>query len=178
MTSLIVGLVAFVLLWFVVAPVLTLLHELGHAAAALMLTRRPVTVILGDCRHRPDLAHVRGAWGRLAFRARLPSGWVGFCDRDDQALSSRRAATIVLSGPAASLALALELSVVANGLRDAPPLVQTVSVWAAFGALLQFLATIVPWRYPRWWGGGAYGGIASDGLWAWRLLREGGAADA
>jgi hypothetical protein len=38
---------AFGLFWLVTAPVLTLLHELGHAAVALAFTRGPVDVWSG-----------------------------------------------------------------------------------------------------------------------------------
>ena len=36
-----------VLFWLVTTPILTLLHELGHGAVALFVTRGPVTVWLG-----------------------------------------------------------------------------------------------------------------------------------
>jgi membrane-associated protease RseP (regulator of RpoE activity) len=88
---------------FVVRPVSTLLHELGHAAAAVWLGGRAAHVIVG-----------RGPWTNLVVgRVRvsfslLPTRGVrmsGLCRYDASGLPWRSLAWIALAGPAATLSV-------------------------------------------------------------------------
>jgi hypothetical protein len=65
--------VAIVVVWSAGLPVLTLLHKLGHAVAALALTRSPVHVRVGA---EPPL--LRLAVGRLTLALHPWRGWIGF----------------------------------------------------------------------------------------------------
>jgi hypothetical protein len=155
--------------WLVVIPLLTLLHELGHAGMALLLSGSSVTVVLGDYH---QIESVSRQWqfqaGRLRCVLQPFSGFSGFFlwSREDAPRLSRIA--VNLAGPLTSLLVgllawwlialsALEsfwLSQIVAGIRTA--------------ALLQFLGTIAPLRYPGWMG--AYRGHPSDGLRVYHLL--------
>jgi uncharacterized oligopeptide transporter (OPT) family protein len=149
------------LAWLVVAPVYTLLHELGHAVVALLLTDGPVDVQLGQ----------RGwkRWkkrGRLMIVVYLGSGalWgVTLCGRWNSIPRMRRF-WICLGGPAASLlvtALLVRLAIMADWARPWPMLVAA--------GLVQLLITIIPWHHPRWTG--VMKGLPGDVLKAWHLVR-------
>lgn len=155
------------LLWLIIAPGQTLLHELGHAAAALLLSDAPVTVVLGDYRqHESNPRKVDMQTGRLRYVLQPLSGFTGFYiwSRDE---SSRRTRIIVnLAGPVTSLLIALLLWYLDTALQvDA---LSPLLYWSGILAFWQFVFTILPIRYPRWMG--AYQGRISDGRRVYRLL--------
>jgi hypothetical protein len=149
------------LAWLVVAPVYTLLHELGHAAAALFLTDGPVDVQLGQWGWKRWRK-----WGRLTIVVYLGPGalWgVTLCGRWN-AIPRNRKFWICLGGPAASLlvtGLLVRLAIIADWAHPWPMLVAA--------GLVQLLVTIIPWRHPRWMG--VMKGLPGDVLKAWRLVR-------
>lgn len=151
--------------WLFVVPALTLGHELGHAAAVLVLTEADATVIVGGERWGWE-------WGHLGFRFD-PGGWrrwlYGFCRYGALPDGAIRAVAVHLAGPAAT-AGALSVLAVAVSLTDGR--------WVRFGlyaalwnALLTLVVTVVPMRYTDSWG--EYAGHPSDGLQAWRALTDG-----
>ena len=153
------------LFWLVGIPLITLIHELSHAAAALLLTNNPVRVGLGS-----GPPQIEQRVGRLTLQIRLFSGAFGFCFwRVDHALVGRRV-WILLGGPLASLLMVVAFSLAAYFLRDGNVFLQAVCSWTAFGALLQLIFTALPIRYPAFWG--AYVGMASDGLRIRQLLQN------
>lgn len=160
---------AFALYWLVTAQVLTLLHELGHAAVALTLTRGTVDVWSGSPPSR-----LRIALGRLRFHLRPFGGPVGFygCDGEfgcgKAGLSRTRQAAIIAAGPATSLLLAVGCFGLGASLDSAAGLLETSVALAGFGALFQTAVTALPMRYPSSWG--AYAGIESDGARLRRAL--------
>lgn len=81
---------------------LTLIHELGHAVAAVALTGQRVTVVIG---REPSV--VRFALGRIDVRWD-PKGYVAHC-RLALGVSAPRLLVLALAGPAASIALAAVL---------------------------------------------------------------------
>jgi hypothetical protein len=151
--------------WGVSWP-LTFLHELGHAGAVLALTGRRVTIRMGTSERRR-------AWtlGRLTLDVGTDYGWVGFYRWWGPPVSRLREAAIILAGPAASLVATVGLGAGAFAAREGPVVLQAALSGATAASLLQFAVTLVPMRYPSWWRG--YAGLASDGLRAWRLLRDG-----
>ena len=152
-------------LWAVVFPVFTFLHECGHALMALALTDRNVTILLGGGRNS-----LRWQWGRL----RVAIGWwftgfVGFARYDQEQIPSHHILYITLAGPFVSLLLAVlfwNLGSTWSGSGWFERVMETF----AYSAFAQFLFTILPLRYPRWLG--AYGGRTSDGWRALQLLRK------
>jgi hypothetical protein len=127
------------------APLLLLLHELGHALAALALTDGAVKIGFG-----------RG-------------GVFGYCLYEPETLRSARAEVwIVAAGPAVSLAAAGVLWAMAwpEGLRHEAEFAAKVLMAGALTASAGFVASAVPMRY-----GAGLGGGESDGRAIWRILR-------
>jgi hypothetical protein len=178
----------FLLLWFpfhffLLAPVLTLIHELGHAIPALALTDHDVSVSLGRVpRENLETARPTLRVGRLLLffspsLTRPMWGFTGSCEfhDDDQSLSRLRKALILLGGPIASLATLMALAI---GLVLLPGIhLLKLFAYAACGAaLVGVVITLVPVTYPRWMFD--YGGLPSDGLQVMRLLASRGLDDA
>lgn len=151
--------------WGVSWP-LTFLHELGHAGAVLALTGRRVTIRMGTSERRKVQP-----LGRLTLDIGTDYGWVGLYRWQGPPASRLREAAILLAGPATSLVATVGLGVGASAAREGPVVLQVALGAATAASLFQFAVTVVPIRYPRWWRG--YAGLASDGLRAWWLLRDG-----
>ncbi len=170
MTAVLTFMLVFVVLWLIVSPLLTLLHELGHAVAALLLSTGPMTISLGDCLGRPEQAHVRFRMGWLTVQAKLPTGVAGFYTLENwSTVGHQRLVAIILAGPLTSLLLTIVLGGGAWVVRDGPAFSSAVLFWSAVGAASLFGFTIVPWHYPSFWG--PYVGRPSDGQQALELLR-------
>lgn len=151
--------------WFFIAPILGLFHEIGHALIALSLTPSKVSIVMGT--RDIEKAHLRLRFGRLTVGFRLGL-WIpaGLCISEADPASVRGRARVSLGGPLASLMLLLLSSVLAywdSGVWE--------KFWEATAslALWGFLFTIVPMRYPHWWG--PVGGNPSDELHVWQILR-------
>ena len=129
------GIWAWLLALAVLAPLVTALHEVGHALAARTLVAGDVLVVDGDER-RPGLRFEVGGIGFFVSPFVNPVGRAGYC-RYGERTSAREAAGIALAGPAATLAgLAAALLVVGHVHGAVREL-----VWMA--VLLQAVATIL-----------------------------------
>ncbi|HHZ07121.1 MAG TPA: M50 family metallopeptidase [Clostridiales bacterium] len=150
----------------VVAPLLTLIHELGHAGAALALVpQHDVTIRIG---RDPKISlYKRGRLHILVHPLGGCEGHYGWgAARVEVATSS--AIWIALAGPLASLVMALVCAGLKNALGEGPSLARTLVNASMYYNMLQFAATIIPVKYPTWWFG--YAGRWSDGLLAWHCL--------
>jgi hypothetical protein len=150
--------------WLFIVPGLTLFHELGHALMAIMLTGQRVTVQLG---RRPGVFQF--SCGKIDFHLRPSILPVSFYEMSDwQRATRQQLAWIALAGPLTSLllmVLAMGFAMAAEGLDQTA---YFLASGTALLALLQFLFSMVPVRYPRWLG--AYAGHWSDGYRGWYLL--------
>lgn len=155
----------FLAIWYIGGPVVTTLHEFGHAAAALMLTKGDVRVWIGSGQKGP-----RWRLGRLYLSLTYQPGFTGFY-RCAHAPSRAARATIQGAGPLTSFIIAAAV-LGAGELTGATGhwLGESVVIVFAYAAIGQFLATATPWRYPRGWG--EYAGQASDGLRFLHTLRS------
>jgi hypothetical protein len=152
-----VGLAAYATGYLVGGPPLTLLHELGHAVTAALLTRSRVTVSQGL-----QPSPFRFSVWRLDFRLRplvgFRSAWFGFYEYDANGIPPARRAVIAAAGPATSLLAFVGLSLLARSLSYPA----SWFVWsAAIGAAVQLLVTALPMQYGRLFG--PYNGRNSDG---------------
>lgn len=150
--------------YFVAGPVLTLVHELGHALP-LALAGHPATVHVGSP-ERP--ARLSFSLGEAEVRLRYSPGFSGLCRYEEppSGFSAEGALLVALGGPAASALVALLCGLVA---RLSPGLL----AWALLGAIsvaafLQVFFALLPVRYPKWLG--ASDGRPSDGLRALRAM--------
>jgi hypothetical protein len=139
-------------------PMVTLAHELGHAAAGLKFTKNPVLVRVG----RADAA-VKLWIGRLLI-VFSPFGAGGFC-RTQGRVTRQQALMRVLAGPAVNLLLAPLLWLAGQAASDAArPVLFTL---AALNGLA--LLNLIPHR-TQW--NPITKGLPSDGLQALCLLRN------
>lgn len=151
--------IAALILLFLIIPLLTLIHEAGHALAGLAVGARHVTIQLGG---QKEPVWSRN-WGRvrLSLMSWAPL-WVGFAKMDDvPPITPRQRALVSLAGPITSLMLVILLALTAFFTRlDSSYLVRALTQQAAFTAFLQLLTTAIPMRYPPQMG--AYAGHSSD----------------
>lgn len=144
-------------------PLLTLVHELGHALVAAAVIGGPVAVLQG-----PEPRRLVFSVWRLELRLHgLGSplrAWVGWA-RWPSHPSRVRHALALAGGPAASLVASAGLVFGAAQVHGSP---RAALLLLAADAGLQALSSSVPVRYPAF--SGAYAGAASDGLKIRRLL--------
>jgi hypothetical protein len=148
----------------VAAPLLTLLHELGHATTAALLTGERATVVQGG-----EPSAVRFSIWRLDFELRpvlgFWSAWFGYVRSEAETTPARRV-VIHAAGPVVSLLAFVLLSLLARSISFPA----SWFVWgAAWGAGWQFVATAAPIHYGRFFG--PYSGRRSDGRRILDLLR-------
>ena len=141
--------------WLVTVPLLTLVHELGHALAGLITTRGWVTAAIGTGGDPRTIG-----LGRLKIELRPFSGIVGSCHREYRSGSGRGEALFYGAGPLLSLVSAAILGYLRTSATGNSTLAQMLTL-GNYAALLQLIAMLVPVRYPSWLG--AYAGYLSDG---------------
>ena len=92
------GLLFFLCCFIAFKSIATLLHELGHALPALLLTNSPVSIRVGDDSVKPLIDT-----GRISLSLSLRNASIGFTSYDRNALSVFRLVIVVLGGPVLSL---------------------------------------------------------------------------
>jgi hypothetical protein len=155
--------VAAAAVYLVGLPLLTLVHEVGHAATAALLIGGRVTVVQGPAPPRFQLSI-----GQFDLRLRgivAPHRvWVGWAFWEPHG-NRRRHALATAAGPLASAACAAACAY--GGLHTTGLLAELL--WLlALGAGSQLLSTGLPVRYGRFFG--SYAGEASDALRVRRIL--------
>ena len=143
---------------FIGVPLLTLVHELGHAAAVLRFTQGRVHIQVG----RADLA-VKLSSGRLSIML-SPFGAGGFCRRE-QGCSRGQALIVALAGPAVNAVFAVLLWLAGTAASGtARPVLFTLSAVSGL-----YVLNLIP-RRAAW--NPITRGLPSDGLRALCLLRN------
>ena len=148
----------------IVAPVIVLIHEAGHALAALALRRRVAELTVGD-----DVPVLTLRLGGFRMRLGAITGKgdaAGFIRYDGAGAAARDTLAIALAGPLASLAGALVTGVAAAWAWPLAGLSQLFGL-ATLGGLVCCVASLrVSGDGPATW---------SDGVWvraAWRTMRR------
>lgn len=164
MASLLQLLLAWLVVLLVGMPVVTLLHELGHAVAAALAVGGRVTVVQG-----PAPARLTVSVWRLDLRLHGPigphQGMIGWAMWGPHRARWRHAIAMA-AGPFVSGLCAGGCLLAAP---DVSPFWGTALDLLAFASTLQMLSSGLPLRYGRWCG--SYAGEASDGLRIRRLLQ-------
>jgi hypothetical protein len=162
--SLLQLLVAWLVVLLVGMPLVTLLHELGHAVAAALAVGGRVTVVQG-----PGPARLTASVWRLDLRLHGPTaphqvmvGWAMWGPHP----ARWRHAIAMAAGPVVSGLCAIGCLLAAG---VAPSLWRTSLELLTAASVLQTLSSGLPVRYGRWFG--SYAGEASDGLRIRRLLQ-------
>ena len=92
-------------LTFITRPFIVLLHEMGHAVPALIMTSQPVTVYIGSYGDPRRSKQFR--LGRLTIWFKISLFWkTGLCVIPQQDMSRWQRALFVLGGPIASITIA------------------------------------------------------------------------
>lgn len=153
-----------ILVRVIVQPIAVLIHELGHAVTAVLLSGQRITLQVGQ----PD---DRGAVSIGKIDLRLGRGTHPAHIRVlPERLSRARLICIVLGGPVASLLLAVALVWLA--VTVGPSGTAFVPIAIAAGAASLLLLNLVPFEQGgSWWLGTPLVGPATDGLLALRALR-------
>jgi hypothetical protein len=155
---------------FLVEPLLVLAHELGHAAAAVHVTRRPARVQSGRPPH---------SWRFSIGRVQVDYSWRGFtghCEFDRSVpITGWGLFLIAVAGPAANLLIAILLGGIAYLNPDAPSLVVWTLYLSAVTSLLLAVGNLIPQSdLPDWWPGGIESDhVISDGYIALLALKGG-----
>jgi len=152
------------LAWFIIFPIITLLHELGHGLAAMaVVPDGKVKCAVGTDLQKSIFTLRIGQ--RLQVLLNFGTGFFGnFYVENFLRLEKGQLILINLAGPLVSLMLAVVFYLLS--LLESHYFYDLI--WQ--GALVQFLVTIIPMRYPRWLGG--YGNLTSDGLRIWQALQK------
>jgi hypothetical protein len=130
------------LLIFVTYPVVSLVHELGHAGAALALLPGRVAITVGG--HQPLVACDLGRMALAIHPVALPWRFHATCAYEAPA-SRVESALIALAGPAASLLTAIGLS---NALaRAGAGLLHDVLWTLTFCSLGAAIVNLVPFTF-------------------------------
>ena len=82
---------------WVLRPIATFIHELGHALPALSFTKAEVAVRIGESFAKPLMA-----LGRFGFAWSFPSSFSGFTGYQRETLGKGALSGIILGGPIAS----------------------------------------------------------------------------
>jgi hypothetical protein len=125
-----------VVAFYLLAPLVSLVHELGHAVVAVRLTGRPARVQIGD-----DESALHVVVGRIDVWVN-PRGGQPFCVFQTAGASPRDHALISLAGPAASALCVALLAAAAVSLHDGPALVLGLAVLGAAIALNGMLTAV------------------------------------
>lgn len=164
--------IAILITLLVTAPLLTFLHELGHALAGLSVGAPHVSVLLGSqAPSKNSVLTLNLPRMRITLASWMPL-WIGFAQMDDESeITPRLRALVAFSGPFTSLVVVVILSIVAFLTRkDSSLLVRAIIQYAALNAFTTLIMTTIPMRYPAWMG--AYAGHQSDMARAIQALKQ------
>jgi hypothetical protein len=153
-----------ILVRVVVQPLAVLVHELGHAVAAVLLSGQRISLQVGQ----PDDGGAVSI-GKIDLRLGRGTHPAHIRVLPDR-LSRARLISIFLAGPVASLLFAVALVWLAVAIG--PSRTAFVPIAIAAGAASLLLINLVPFEQAgSWWLGTPLVGPATDGLLALRVLR-------
>lgn len=150
--------------YILLIPFFILLHEIGHGMGAAFSSSSHVHIYLGA---KNEENKEKFKVGKFHFH--IIWSYVGFAYWEIK-LNKRQRAIAIAGGPLMSLLLALLfgwLTIVTSQSQ-----LHLLFWWSTLFNFLQFVATIIPVKYPRWMGG--YSGYRSDGLQLLRILKDKG----
>jgi hypothetical protein len=135
-------LVVLVVLAFVVQPLATLGHELGHAVVALLLGARPSLIVVG----RGPFLRVRAEPTLILFSV-LPTRGVpfaGVCRYTPSGLPWRSIALIALAGPLATLLELVSVVLFGSAAWDDGALARALIVWTSLWLAVSVVVNLWP----------------------------------
>lgn len=139
-------------------------HEFGHAIFAIIFRKQEVKIKLGG---NNDKKLIKIGRLLIYLNGFYPSYGVVYWNT--KSLSKYKRALICLSSPIFSLLLSLMIWYFLE-YNPSKYINQNMIKYLFVSSIWQFVITIIPIRYPKFWGG--YGGFNSDGLKAIKYLTE------
>jgi tetratricopeptide (TPR) repeat protein len=97
----------FGLIFLLTRPLIVLLHELGHAIPAMLLTWQPVTIYIGSYGEPGKGLHFKIGLLEVWFRFHLSALKYGLCDPSVEKASVNKQIVWTLTGPLTSIAIAM-----------------------------------------------------------------------
>lgn len=141
----------------------TIIHELGHAVPARIFSKDKVTIYLGVGNSKRNFK-IGGL--QVVFRGFHP--FTGFALWNGDKLTRIGKFLSTLGGPLISLMVGMGSLLIAGKMSNT--IYNNLFILIAYYNLFQFIVTVIPIKYPSWWG--AYGGVTSDGYKALAILKE------
>lgn len=147
----------------------TLIHELGHALPALILTKERVKIILG--RRQGRLKKI--SLGRLYIETRGFNPLIGFTRWEEAKLTRFRKIIILAGGPIFSLVLGIWFLIIGRNIGGKllldSILLEKLFSFAGNYQIFLFILVSIPIIYPE--GQGAYSNFPSDGYQILKLIK-------
>ena len=147
----------------------TIIHELGHAIPALILTKKNIKIKLGRNNQNVKIINLR----RLCIELKSFNPFIGFVNWDKSNITNFESIIILASGPIASLVLGIVLLFIGrnmgNQLLLEKILLKEMFIFAGNYQLFTFISTFIPIIYPKWWRG--YANHPSDGYQILNLIK-------
>lgn len=154
--------VVYLLVYIIFTPLLTILHELGHAIPALIFTKEKVTVNIGNSNLNKKIKLNRLVINLNGYKSLLDVsyGYVNWTQVDNRI----KVVLMILGGPLTTLIVSILLYIYL--INASLPYVLMVSFNALFiFSSFQFLLTILPMKYFY----NPYVGHTSDG---YKILQQ------
>jgi len=134
------------LLFALMRPVTTMLHELGHAIPALLFTKGPVSMIIGVPDKLPEEPLIRIARLKL-WITKDPLKWLGGYCSHEAAPRRWQHAIILVGGVAFSLTIAVTVAYWAFKV-DLHGFIRTLLLLLAISTIVDIFINLIPSRYP------------------------------
>lgn len=158
----IIQMIAIGCFYILVFQLTTFIHEMGHAIPARIFSKDKVTILLGVGNSNRNF---KIGNFMVVFRGFHP--FTGFVFNEKK-LTRLGKFISTLGGPLVSLLVGVGGLLIAGKISNA--ILYRLFRFAAFYNLYLFIVTIIPIKYPNWWG--AYRGSTSDGYKIVAHLKE------
>ena len=150
-----INLITSILFWLIIIQGSTITHELGHAIWGLIYTKEKVVIELGRKTEKPKLLKL----GRLDIYLGSFDPFSGFTYVNTEGMKKYKKLLFYIGGPLMSLVIAIALFFIKGLVLN--KFLNNMILLSSYYHFYQFLVTMFPMVYPRWWG--VYGGYSSDG---------------
>ncbi|MHC1684133.1 MAG: hypothetical protein AB6733_14455 [Clostridiaceae bacterium] len=147
--------VLIIIVILLMTQVSNIIHELGHAIPALLFSRDKVTIVVG----RNNEKIVKFKIKRLTFIFRGYNFIFSATDYKTIYMKPKQQIATFAGGPVISFIFGESLSLIGRSITN--DIVKNIVIIIAYYFIFQFVATIIPVIYPKWFLG--YGGYPSDG---------------
>jgi hypothetical protein len=158
-----IQMIANVCAYIFVFQLTTIIHEMGHAIPARIFSKDKVAIYLGVGNSKKNFRI-----GNLKVVLRGFHPFTGFVLWNEEKLTRLGKIISTLGGPLISLLVGIGGLLMAGNVSNT--ILNRLFTFASYYNLFQFIVTIIPIKYPKWWG--AHSEITSDGYNIITFLKE------